>query len=364
MIILPTFNERENIEAIVTALRKVAEGIKHEMHILVVDDTSPDGTADAVRAMQKGFADLHLIEGRKAGLGNAYIRGMRYAMDTHHADLIFEMDADFSHKPEDVPRLITEIETGADFVIGSRYVKGGSIPSEWGLLRRLNSLGGNIAARYIAGIYAIRDCTAGFRAIRTSLLRGMDLDSLRVQGYAFQVALLHQAIKAGGRIREIPVDFVDRRHGESKLGISDIMEFLWNVWWIRLQNSKTFIKFLIVGSSGVLINLGMFTLLLLAGVNKYIASPIAIELSIIWNFLFNNYWTFRWRKTASRTRIRGLKFNAVSLAALCVSYGTFVALSIAFPDVSPQINQLIGIIPATLVNYLLNSYWTFRHADQ
>jgi dolichol-phosphate mannosyltransferase len=288
---------------------------------------------------------------------------MRHALDALQADVVFEMDADFSHKPEDVPRLLSAIETGADLVIGSRYVKGGSIPKEWGLLRKLNSMGGNIVARYIAGIYTIRDCTAGFRAIRASLLRRIDLNELRVQGYAFQVALLHAAVEEGGRLIEVPVDFVDRKRGESKLGPSDIIEFAINVWWIRLHRSRTFVKFAIVGASGVLVNLGFFTLLLMTGVNKYIASPIAIELSIVWNFLLNNYWTFRRRKTVDRARIRGLKFNLVSLLALGVSYGTFVAMSLAFPYTMPQVHQLIGIVPATLVNYFLNSYWTFKHVE-
>ena len=333
------------------------------MRILIVDDNSPDGTADVVRSLQANNDNVHLLTGQKAGLGTAYIRGMNHALHVLQADLVFEMDADFSHKPEDIPRLLSEIEAGADFVIGSRYVPGGSVPKTWNLVRRLNSMGGNLAARYIAGIPQIRDCTAGFRAIRASLLRRIDFSELRVQGYAFQVALLHAALEEGGKIREIPVDFVDRKQGESKLQFSDIIEFAINVWGIRLQSSKTFIKFAIVGASGVLVNLGFFTLLLMMEINKYIASPIAIELSIIWNFLLNNYWTFKFRNTGSRTRIRGLKFNLVSVIALGVSYGTFVALSIAFPDTKPQFHQLIGIVPATLVNYFLNSYWTFRHVD-
>jgi dolichol-phosphate mannosyltransferase len=118
-----------------------------------------------------------------------------------------------------------------------------------------------------------------------------------------------------------------------------------------------------VGASGVLVNLGFFTLLLMMGVNKFIASPIAIELSIIWNFLLNNYWTFSQRNTADRTRIRGLKFNLVSIFSLGVSYGTFVLLSFTFPDTLPQIHQILGILPATLVNYFLNSYWTFKQVE-
>ena len=364
IIIIPTFNERGNIGALIRALLDQFKRVRHDLHILIVDDNSPDGTADVVRSLQANNDNVHLLTGQKAGLGAAYIRGMNHALHVLQADLVFEMDADFSHKPEDIPRLLSEIEAGADFVIGSRYVPGGSVPKTWDLVRRLNSMGGNLAARYIAGIPQIRDCTAGFRAIRASLLRRIDFSELRVQGYAFQVALLHAALEEGGKIREIPVDFVDRKQGESKLQFSDIIEFAINVWGIRLQSSKTFIKFAIVGASGVLVNLGFFSLFLMMEINKYIASPIAIELSIIWNFLLNNYWTFRWRKTGNRTRIRGLKFNLVSVIALGVSYGTFVALSIAFPDTNPQIHQLIGIVPATLVNYFLNSYWTFRHVNE
>ena len=363
VIILPTYNERDNIGPLVTALQRQFDAMPDDMHILVVDDDSPDGTADSVRDLQRQHANLHLITGRKEGLGAAYIRGIHHAMDALGADAVFEMDADFSHRPEDVPRLMAELDQGADFVIGSRYVPGGSIPREWGWYRRLNSWGGNLVARYVAGIYRVRDCTAGFRAIRTSLLRGIDLNGLRVQGYAFQVALLHAAVVAGARIVEVPVDFIDRERGLSKLGARDVLEFILNAWWIRFNNSRTFLKFAVVGASGVLVNLGLFTLLLAAGMNKFIASPIAIEISIITNFLLNNYWTFRDRKTRDRVRIKGLKFNAVSLVSLGVSYATFIALSFVAPDVAPQIHQLVGIVPATLVNYFLNSYWTFKDRD-
>jgi dolichol-phosphate mannosyltransferase len=363
-VILPTFNERDNISPIVLAIKRKAAEMSREIDILVVDDDSPDGTADIVRELQVECTDVHLITGEKKGLGAAYIRGMKHALNVLGADIIFEMDADFSHKPTDIPRLLQEIDDGADFVIGSRYVEGGTIPNSWGLFRRLNSLGGNIAARYIAGLYKIQDCTAGFRAIRASLLKRIDLDGLRVQGYAFQVALLHAASVLEAKVVEIPVDFEDRKSGESKLGLRDIVEFLRNVWWIRLQSSKTFIKFAVVGASGIVVNLGAFSALLWLGLNRYLSSPIAIEISIVWNFLLNNFWTFRWRRTVDSTRVRGLKFNVVSVLALAVSYTTFVLLSISFPTVMPQVHQLIGIIPATVVNYFLNSYWTFKHVEE
>lgn len=182
MIIIPTYNERENLSSLIAALQKQFERIKHEMHVLVVDDSSPDGTADVVRKLQASHTNLHLLMGRKQGLGVAYIRGMRHAMDALGAEVVYEMDADFSHKPEDVPQLMAAIDQGADFVIGSRYVTGGTIPREWGWFRRLNSRFGNLVARYVAGIYSVRDCTAGFRAIRASTLSSIDFNKLRVQG--------------------------------------------------------------------------------------------------------------------------------------------------------------------------------------
>jgi len=360
VIILPTYNEKENISLMIDALLKQFARISHHMSILVVDDNSPDGTADVVRAAGSKVPNVFLLTGEKRGLGAAYIRGMKHAIDVLHADVVMEMDSDFSHKPEDVPRLIEAIDQGADFVIGSRYVPGGCIPQDWGLLRRMISKWGNVFARYVAGIYSVRDCTAGFRAIRADIIKQIDLDALRVRGYAFQISLLHEAIVNGAMVREIPVHFVDRERGITKMGISDISEFMLNAWWIRFERSKTFLKFLVVGASGVVVNLVLFTILMNAGISKFLASPIAIEVSIITNFLLNNYWTFSKRAMNDKIHIRGLKFNIISFAALVVSYTTFLLLSAFDPRGIPQVHQAVGIVPATLVNYFLNSYWTFK----
>src|SRR5215813_5198309 len=360
VIIIPTYNERENIGVLLNALNAEFRSIQHDMHVLVVDDGSPDGTAEAVLEYVKNNSNFHLITGTKKGLGNAYIRGMRHAIDQLNADAVFEMDADLSHKPEDVRRMVECLDQGYDFVIGSRHIKGGTIPKNWGIHRRLNSFYGNFVARYVAGIYSVRDCTAGFRAIRIDLLRKIDLASIAVQGYIFQVVLLNKAVVNGARIKEIPVDFIDRTRGISKLGLRDIIEFILNVVWIRLQNSKTFIKFAIVGASGIVVNVASFTFLIALGLNKFLASPIAIEISIIWNFLLNNRWTFRWRVLTNSAHIRGLRFNLVSFLSLAVSYSAFVLLSMKFPRVVPQIHQIISVVPATAINYFLSSSWTFE----
>ena len=360
IVILPTYNERENIVLMIRALQEQFRAIQHDMHILVVDDNSPDGTSDAVRSESPSWPNLHLITGSKQGLGAAYIRGMNHAINELKADAVMEMDSDFSHKPEDVPRLIAVLDEGADFVIGSRYVPGGKIPDDWSFLRRMNSRWGNVFARYVAGMYKVKDCTAGFRAIRAPLISKIDPDTLKVKGYAFQISLLHEAILNHAVVREIPVEFVDRKRGETKLGISDIIEFMLNAWWIRFERSKTFLKFATVGAVGVVVNLASFTVLMNLGLSKYLASPLAIEVSIITNFLFNNYWTFSQRDMNDRIHIRGLKFNMVSFIALAISYSTFLLLSVLDPSGIPQVHQAIGIIPATLVNYFLNSYWTFK----
>jgi dolichol-phosphate mannosyltransferase len=360
VVILPTYNEKDNIILIIKALQEQFRHIPHDMKILVVDDHSPDGTADQVKAECKTSPNVFLITGQKQGLGAAYIRGMKYAIDHLYADIVMEMDSDFSHKPKDVPLLIQAIDQGADFVIGSRYVAGGKIPMNWGLLRRMISKWGNIFARYIAGMHKVRDCTAGFRAIRSSLIAKIDLDNLMVQGYAFQITLLHHAIIEGAHVREVPVEFVDRERGQSKLGYSDIIEFMLQTLRIRFGQSKTFLRFLVVGATGVFVNLVVFTALMNIGLHKFIASPVAIQISIITNFLFNNFWTFAHRETGSNIHIRGLKFNIISIVSLTVSYCTFLLFSILDPVGRPQIYQVIAIVPATFTNYFLNSYFTFK----
>src|SRR5262249_23480296 len=206
------------------------------LSIVVVDDSSPDGTGEVVEQYARENANVHLLGGtRRRGLGTAYKRGIAYALDRLMADVVFEMDADFSHDPDDIGRLLAELRNDSDFVIGSRYVPGGSIPDNWALWRKLNSKWGNVFARYIAGLSRIKDCTSGYRAIRARKLRRIELDKLVGSGYAFQMTLLHEAVSSGMRVSEVPIRFTERLHAKSKLGIGDIIEFILNAFLIRFS---------------------------------------------------------------------------------------------------------------------------------
>ena len=327
--------------------------------VLVVDDSSPDGTAEIVRDAAAQDPRIHLLSGEKQGLGSAYTRGFEYVLEHFDVDVVVQMDADFSHAPTDVPRLI-EALTDADVVIGSRYVPGGSVDERWGVWRRLLSRFGNLFARYVAGIYQVGDCTAGFKAIRVKALQQAFPLRFRVQGYVFQVALLHALMISGARIKELPIRFADRQFGVTKLGRRDVAEFFVHVWWLRLLSRKTFVKFALTGLSGVIVNLGCFQLLRTWQVDPYLSSVLAIEISIIWNFFINNYWTFRDRQISTRKRVRGVKFNIVSLLTLAVSFATFVLLQWLWPSQPQLLSQAISIIPGAMANYFANSYWTFK----
>ena len=356
-IVVPTYNEAASIEALLGALFTL--DLDAELAVVVADDHSPDGTA----ALASGFAGGRVLvsEGDKRGLGAAYRRGFDVALRETAPDVVVQMDADLSHDPADVVRLVDALRgDDCDVVIGSRYVTGGSLDASWSRWRRALSRGGNLIARYVAGLWDVRDCTAGFKAIRASVLSALKFERLWIQGYAFQVALLHALLLSGARVREIPIHFRDRAAGSTKLGWRDVLEFVVHVWWLRVQSAATFLRFAAVGLSGVVVNLGLFALLLALGVHKYVASPVAVESAIIWNFFWNNYWTFSHRDLTGRTRIRGLKFNLVSFVTLGINFATFVSLSVLFPDAAPVLLQAAAILPSTAVNYFANSYWTFR----
>ena len=356
--VVPTYNEAPNVEPLLRRLTGLYA--EPDTAFLIVDDESPDGTARLVRAFAASHGRVHLLEGPRRGLGRAYVRGMSHALETLGADVIVQMDADFSHDPADARRLLGRLRDGADVAIGSRYTAGGRLDSDWPAGRRLLSRWGNRLARWIAGVRGVRDCTSGFKAIRAEALRAAKVADIGARGHAFQVVLLHRLLAAGARVVEEPILFRDRAHGKTKLGMGGILEFFWGVWRLRLARHRVLVRYGLTGLAGVLVNLGSLQILLELGLHKLLASPIAIELSIVSNFLMNNYWTFADRVMTGRKRIRGLKFHIVALATLALSYATFVGLSMLLPRVQPVPLQACAILPATLFNYLVNSRWTFR----
>jgi glycosyltransferase XagB len=249
VIVLPTYNEAENIIPVLDLILKQNSKVDgSDINVLVVDDSSPDGTGNLVTDYSKQHSNVYLLtRTKKEGLGKAYIAGFQYAINVLKADILFEMDADLSHNPDDIPRFIQEILNGNDFVIGSRYVEGGSIPADWPPIRKLNSIIGNGVARYIAGIYKVQDCTSGYRAIRADVIKNIDLNALGVKGYSFQMNLLYAAYVKKFKIKEIPIQFTDRLHGKSKLKFSDIREFIFNAFLLRFPKLRV-LKRLVLSS--------------------------------------------------------------------------------------------------------------------
>jgi dolichol-phosphate mannosyltransferase len=228
-VCLPTYNERENLARMIEALGQV---LRDGDRVLVIDDNSPDGTgeiADGIAAAHPFVEVLHREQ--KEGLGRAYIAGFHRAL-AGGAELVLEMDCDFSHAPADVPRLIEAAENGADLVLGSRYVPGGSTRN-WGLVRRLISRGGSVYTALFLHM-GVKDPTGGFKCFRRSVLERLDLEQITPRGYAFQIEMTYRAKQAGFKVVEIPITFVDRVDGESKMSRSVVLEAVWRVPLLRV----------------------------------------------------------------------------------------------------------------------------------
>lgn len=232
-MIIPTYNEKENAEKIV---RRIFS-LPGEFHILIIDDGSPDGTALIIKKLQEEFHEsLFMIEREgKQGLGTAYITGFNWAIE-HNYDFIFEMDADFSHNPEDLLRLYQACEAGADLAIGSRYCQGISVVN-WPIGRVIMSYYASVYVRTVLGL-PVYDTTAGFKCYRKRVLETIDFDRIKMHGYGFQIAMKYTAYKLGFKIKEVPIIFIDRREGSSKMSSNIFGEAFWGVLKMRFQRVK------------------------------------------------------------------------------------------------------------------------------
>ncbi len=324
IVILPTYNERDNIKKTVETLESEFKKIKGwRMGILVVDDTSPDKTYEVVKKLQKKYKNLHLLMNpKKSGLGGAYLKGMNHAFGKLKAEVVFEFDADLSHDPTKLGEFLKKIDQGADMVLGTRYQMGGGIPDNWGLHRKFLSWFGNLFIMAIMLDFHIRDWTSGYRAITKKVYHKVHpkLHSERFSGYTFQIGFLYHALKAGYQVDLVPYQFVNRVYGESKIGpeyIKNTLTFVLKVRLMDLLHWRLF-KFAVVGGVGAIVQLASLHFFRLS-FSYQLAYFFSVEMAVLSNFIFNNIWTFSDRKlTLKETPIKFFHFNLASAGSIII----------------------------------------------
>lgn len=372
IIIIPTYNEKDNISLIIEKLQNIFKQIPHyDMGILVYDSSSPDGTADVVKKLQAKYDNIYLqTEAEKSGLGNAYIQSMKYAMNQLAADIVFEFDADGSHRPEHLPAMMKAFTNGADVVLGSRYVPGGSIPKDWATHRKFLSVVGNIAARVVLS-RKIKDYTTGFRGSRTQWLKEIELDSLKSKSYAYKIELLWRLFLKGAKITESPIAFIDREKGVSKLPKDNAKESLILIFVLRYQQLKKYLKVCTVGGVGMILQLICFNLLRHM-IHPVYANLISIELAILSNFILNNRLTFKEQKI---NRSDGMRkwfkklgvFNLFSLGGMLLQ--TIIMFTgthtIGRGSLEENSYAIVGILLGSIYNYKMYKHfvWSTKKND-
>ncbi len=333
VVVVPTYNEKETISRMIDHLfQKTFPSIKNwECRALIVDANSPDGTADLVREKQKKYKNLDLlVEKKKEGIGAAYVKGFKRAMKRHRADVVIEFDGDFQHPPDRIPILLQEIDKGADYVLGSRKIKGGSNPEGWGFKRVFFSEVGGLVARFILffpfkHFFKITDPTTGLKASRVKgFVDKMDMDNLYSRKFGYKLEFLYKMVKLGAKVKEIPLKFQLRKVGESKITgqtASDIFRTAFFLRW-HDQTTKSFIKFAIVGFVGYLVNALSLELFYQLGASPAWAAAGGAELAIISNFVWNNLWTFSHKKIIGLAEIikKFLTFNLTSFGAVVIQF--------------------------------------------
>jgi len=369
LVILPTYNEAQNIGLMLDKLIKLSRDNKsYCIDVLVVDDQSPDGTAKIIKKYQENNKNILLISGRKNGLGNAYIRGMKYGLKNSIYFAFVMMDADFSHDPAVIPTLLDKLTEQNDVVIGSRYTKGGFIPGNWPLIRIINSKIANFLARLFGEFDKnIKDLTGGFRAIKVDSLKRIKLEDINASGYFFEVKLLYMLTEHGFNVSEVPICFADRERGSSKISSRDVLEFLHKVYALNPNSRiRRICSFALVGGVGTLVNIITLSVLLrLLHFNPILSDAIAIELSILSNFYLNNKYTFQNADKAVGMKLHiatAGKFNAGAVVGALISLTLFTVL---FKTV--HLNYLVADLLAISIsvswNYWVSTRYVWRVAN-
>ncbi len=370
VIIIPTYNEKESTEKMIGELAKILPQIpNHQVEVLYVDDTSPDGTYKVVQEAQKKYTWLHLLLNKeKQGLGGAYAKAMQYAMQELKADYLMEFDADGQHPPEYIPKMIAEIDNGYDYILGSRYIKGGSVPREWNLKRKAISWVGNFIARVVLLQPKIHDCTGGFKLSRVKgFMDRFDFNKLISRKFAYKLHLLAYMAYSGAKIKEVPFPFTPRRNDDSKFMNNEMKESLRVIFLFQLQNPKIqrFLKFAVVGGTGLVIQTAFFEYfgVITNTLSPSVATTIGGELAIISNFTLNNLWTFR------EYQVRGLKiitkflqFNFTSLLALAIQF-TVLKFGEMVANGNPLIIQFFyfgALIIVIITNYYIYNKFIWK----
>ncbi len=352
-VVIPTYNEAENIGDLVRDVAEVLEDRSYE--ILVVDDNSPDGTAEKVEELKGDIEGLKLVrrEG-KSGIGAAYKEGFSKV----GGDVVVQMDADFSHPPEKIPELVAAVEEGTNIAVGSRYVDGGDRNDP--IWRRINPLIGSYLYRYLLGC-PVKDFTSGFKAYSGEVAEEL-LDKDLPDGFHFQAASLMKLIDGGEEVKEVPIDFRPRRAGEPKYSFEDLKNNIELFMKFFLEKNEKVLKFGAVGASGILVNTGLLYFFTdVAGLYYVLSSAIAVETSIISNFCLNELWTFieRGKEGLKHLFKRFLKFNTVSLTGMLGNIAILYLLT-EFAGIYYLVSNLIAIMVVFAWNYLVNVRWTWR----
>lgn len=355
VVVLPTFNEEENIEDVITLILAQQKKVNNwEIFVLVADSHSTDQTQKIVTRLSKN-KHIELLDVRERGIGVGLVQGYRYAFAKMKADAVIQMDADLQHDTKEIPNFLQGLDEGYDFVQGSRFIKGGKNELEW--YRKFFSWSANWVSRLLLGIYRVHEFTTSYRAFTKEIFSKTNLDDIPWQGrsFVFQPAFLYAIHRAKARIKEIPIVFVDRSRGLSKMQIIKyITDLLLFGIKARLKKYKRFVKFGMVGFIGFLINtIGLETFVRM-GLHPSIASAIGAEGAIVSNFLLNNFWTFRERKIhRGRAPLKFLQFNLTSLGALLIQSGT-VFVGVTLLDHSTyRIFYLLGVGLGMFWNYFM-----------
>lgn len=366
VVILPTYNERDNIATLLDNLCHITAKItNHRFAFLVVDDTSPDGTQDIVVSYKKTHKNVFIVSGKKEGLGKALLRGMTHAVEKMHAEIIIQMDADLSHDPVTLPQFLKAIDNGADFVVGSRYIPRGSIPGNWGLHRKIFSVIGNSIVRFGLGFPYVHDWTGGYRAYRKEFFMKAKEKISHYSGYVFQIAFLHTAIQDGAKVVEVPIQFTDRRFGHSKIApseyIKNVLQYVFLGRFYMMVHGS-FGKFMVVGTIGFIINTVVLEGIVWFGLHPAIGSIVGAELAIISNFILNNRWTFGDRRIAGKRQLfKFVQFNTTSIGAIIIQAGMIFIGTLLFGIPSYRVFYLIGVGIGLIWNYIIYSQIIWKH---